>query len=303
MLPSVSASSSRAKKQSVILLYAPRFCTAGSVLFTTLIKIKYHMYMFSYNSGAIPSVLVVCVLCVIKYTMQHIHILDTARITGSRSSEEYTVWVPEAFDLPVFTERLDRLGVRYAVQGLPGELFWWRGYAPARSENVYSINFSGSWSQTVPWLYHAGFSAGWDSAWPEDSPWPLPAVELSHGGRVVLTDVHSTCGSLWGQLASRDITVEPVDPRVRQQLREQGFGLLLSGDPPSDPVGKTEWLLAGEVPNNSAEINQDNTRLARDRIRAALKQYLGLRSPVWARDWQAFVLELRQQAVRWGFEV
>lgn len=210
--------------------------------------------------------------------------------------------VPEAFDLPVDTSVLDRLGIAYRVEGMHSSLFWYRSYAPAVGEDLqFTVSFlSESWCSIVPWLYHADFDAGYNCAWPL-SGWRRPDRDLPTAGRVELTDVPDFCGSLWGQLAA-GLAVEPVEPAVRSQFRCGGFGLFLAGDPPEDPEGRALWLLNTGC-DSSVETRSQRCHLARGFIQAQLDQLWALEIPVWAGALQGLRSETQRQASAWGFRV
>ena len=197
---------------------------------------------------------------------------------------------------------LDRLGVAYTVAGMNTVLFWYRSYAPAvDSACPWAVCFMRpEWSDLQPWLYHAGFDAGYASEWPTVG-WRRPNREIPTTGRVTLTDTEFLSGCLWGQMAA-GIAVEPVEPRVRSQFRRLGFELYISGDPPEDPVGRAEWLLAAEYPQDSG-IVESRRVLARRLIQAELNRFFKTPTPVWAGHLQRLQAETRAQAVSWGFSV
>ena len=228
-----------------------------------------------------------------------IHILDVPRCRPNRVQGTVVVAVPELFDRGLDTGVLDRLGIDYSVTALQPSLFWYRVPCNICEQPVWRVSFhTPDWQITQPWLYHAGFPAGYAGSW-LDQGWRRPNTDIGVAGRITVTDSPVLDTNTWAALV-RGEPVEPVDPLVRNQFRDLGFGLLISEDPPEDGQARAEWLLSAE-PNLG--VLESRRHRARQLLQGQLQEFLSNPVPVWAGQMRSLRQEIVSAAQSEGFWV
>lgn len=221
-----------------------------------------------------------------------IDILDVPRCRPNRVQGTVVVAVPPEFDRGLDTGVLDRLGIDYTVTQLPLNLFWYRVPRNICERPLWRVDFhTPNWQVIQPWLYHAGFDAGYAGSW-LDQGWRRPNTEIGMEGRITVTDSPVLDQNIWAALV-RGEPVEPVDTHVRDTMRGLGFELLISADPPRASQRRAEWLLSAE-PNTDPELLAQRRDLSRQILQGQLTEFLSNPVPVWAGEMQ----RLRQEIVR-----